>query len=298
MSDSDAPTLACDLPCRRCRYNLRTLATDARCPECGTRVAVTLGLEPMLAPLVDTPHHRRLVAAGCYGAAVSLPLLLVGQWVAQAYFHNVEIFWKIDAPYLLGPLSLLFSAGVALTCAPFRRADDSPAHQPLRGITIALALSAPLANAMWEIGYAFVPIGYYDSCIGLANGLATGAQLSLALCCVTLAETAREWNLISFTRPLRLTAAAWTAVSLLQIPVSGRRWGSGTPRLVPISVRDMFGRLESPGDLAFGIACASVAVLLLCIGSTLRLSARPVSASHASRPARRHTAGAPQEGAE
>lgn len=37
-----APELIEDVSCRRCGYNLRTLRTDAVCPECGTRVADSL----------------------------------------------------------------------------------------------------------------------------------------------------------------------------------------------------------------------------------------------------------------
>jgi hypothetical protein len=40
--------------CRRCRYELRTLAIVGRCPECGMRITDSLG--PPMAPV------RRLVA--------------------------------------------------------------------------------------------------------------------------------------------------------------------------------------------------------------------------------------------
>src|SRR5437763_2781211 len=99
----------------------------------------------MLAPLVNTPHHHRLVALGCFGVAASLPCLLIAQFVAQAYFHKAEIFWEVDPSYLLGAIALLFTAGVSLTCVPFRRVDGSHAQQPLRGLTLALAFSAPAA---------------------------------------------------------------------------------------------------------------------------------------------------------
>jgi uncharacterized repeat protein (TIGR04138 family) len=35
----DAPTIDGDLPCLECGYNLRSLASDGRCPECGLEVA-------------------------------------------------------------------------------------------------------------------------------------------------------------------------------------------------------------------------------------------------------------------
>src|SRR5687768_4467917 len=108
-----APIIAYDLPCRRCRYNLRTQPTDGRCPECGTRVAVTLGERPPPSvPLVDTPRHRRLVALGCFGVAASLPCFLAAQWVVQFYFDRAGIFWKIDPPYLQGPIALFFTASI------------------------------------------------------------------------------------------------------------------------------------------------------------------------------------------
>ncbi len=35
-------TVAADVPCRKCRYNLRGLSTDSRCPECGTPVGFSV----------------------------------------------------------------------------------------------------------------------------------------------------------------------------------------------------------------------------------------------------------------
>src|SRR3954468_3756176 len=116
MSAPDAPIIAYDLPCRRCRYNLRTLATDGRCPECGTRVAVTLGLEPTLAPLLDTPARRRRLALGCFGLAASFPLFALANWIVRTFFHSAGIFWKVDPPYLLGPVSLVFTGSIAVLC--------------------------------------------------------------------------------------------------------------------------------------------------------------------------------------
>lgn len=42
LSAIDPDHVHANLPCIQCGYNLRTLAHDGRCPECGTPVAVTL----------------------------------------------------------------------------------------------------------------------------------------------------------------------------------------------------------------------------------------------------------------
>ncbi|HTW95878.1 MAG TPA: hypothetical protein VMD30_13830 [Tepidisphaeraceae bacterium] len=39
---SVSPVVTGDTPCRRCQYNLRTLAVDGVCPECGTPVALSV----------------------------------------------------------------------------------------------------------------------------------------------------------------------------------------------------------------------------------------------------------------
>ena len=53
-----------DLPCIRCGYNLRTLASDRRCPECAMPVGLTTSLG---GPFTQTrPAYVRRLARGCW----------------------------------------------------------------------------------------------------------------------------------------------------------------------------------------------------------------------------------------
>lgn len=60
--------IAADLPCHRCGYNLRTLGTDARCPECNFPVYDTFERSTTLQiptrPLNPTFARAALIQAG------------------------------------------------------------------------------------------------------------------------------------------------------------------------------------------------------------------------------------------
>jgi ribosomal protein L37E len=60
-----------DLPCRRCGYNLRSLARDARCPECGFPVIRCLRRDDLG---YGDPRYVRRIALGAYlifGASIA-----------------------------------------------------------------------------------------------------------------------------------------------------------------------------------------------------------------------------------
>src|SRR6266850_7433139 len=50
-TDSSVPSLDQNIPCLRCGYNLRTLSSDARCPECSA--AIYSSLDPTLLRYAD-----------------------------------------------------------------------------------------------------------------------------------------------------------------------------------------------------------------------------------------------------
>jgi hypothetical protein len=63
------PQVIDDLPCRTCGYNLRTLATDAVCPECATPIAASLGGE--LLRYAD-PNWLSSIDTGCQWVYVGM----------------------------------------------------------------------------------------------------------------------------------------------------------------------------------------------------------------------------------
>ena len=83
----DALTIAEDVPCEACGYDLRGLRHDWRCPECGADVGTSLRAHrARLAPLpAPDPVWARAVAEGAALGLVALGLLLLlcflpGQW--------------------------------------------------------------------------------------------------------------------------------------------------------------------------------------------------------------------------
>jgi hypothetical protein len=101
------------IPCRRCGYNLYSLAETGLCPECGTPVAISIASEHLR---YCDPGYLRSVRAGlvCFAAGmiglVSIPLsglLFSGYEIAEGLFvlpiGLVGIFllfgtWKITTP--------------------------------------------------------------------------------------------------------------------------------------------------------------------------------------------------------
>lgn len=116
-------TLAEDLYCGRCSYNLRGLAPDARCPECGT--AVALSLQGNWLHLADPIWLRRLRL----GAALKLWGLLVGVFVGVAAGAMTALAAPARVFIAAGALGGLFGlAAIFLITSPeptIGRAEDS-----------------------------------------------------------------------------------------------------------------------------------------------------------------------------
>jgi uncharacterized repeat protein (TIGR04138 family) len=89
----NAPPITADAFCHACRYNLRGLTLDDRCPECGELVASSVRLTVRLPRPNDGAHaagqrelidrlHATAEIAGCPGDAVMLVFLAM-QYVGQ-----------------------------------------------------------------------------------------------------------------------------------------------------------------------------------------------------------------------
>ena len=107
--------IAADLPCHRCGYNLRTLGTDARCPECNFPVYDTLqnftGGRPVR-PLNPAWARAALIQAGLGLACI------LGFRIALA-MHGLQLsdLW-FEARRHPTPAAILYArAGLALANA-------------------------------------------------------------------------------------------------------------------------------------------------------------------------------------
>ncbi len=148
--DTLTAELAGDLPCVRCRYNLRGLTIRGMCPECGTSVRTTVlaRVDPMANELRPI-RFRRLVAFGMVAwaaggllAACFNWLLRLGDLVAQNQIARSPQLWQ--------RYGLLLGVGASAVGALLlvRPHDRIPARQRLMA-AMGVALYAPLLWALW-----------------------------------------------------------------------------------------------------------------------------------------------------
>ena len=87
----DDRRIALDLPCSRCKYNLRSIGLDDACPECGT--AVGQSLRPNLLMFAGPRQIRRLQMGAWFLTGV-IPLSLLTH--SEFYFM---MFWFMISEY-------------------------------------------------------------------------------------------------------------------------------------------------------------------------------------------------------
>lgn len=144
-----APDLGGDLPCARCRYNLRGLSIRAVCPECGTPIKATIltRIDPLASELRPI-FLPRLTALGLliWGSAPVLAAVLV--WSIRALgprWFDVGLLTPEHAVLALAALS-----GLASLVLVYPHAGP----QAARGARLALAgvgAYVPLLWSMWRI---------------------------------------------------------------------------------------------------------------------------------------------------
>lgn len=85
VTDLHAFRIATSLPCRGCRYDLRGLHADGRCPECSLEVLETIAdrVDPELA-LLQPLKHPRLAGGSLLVLAVALSTATIGTSVSAA----------------------------------------------------------------------------------------------------------------------------------------------------------------------------------------------------------------------
>lgn len=253
-------TLDNDLPCLRCRYNLRTLCTAARCPECDYPIALTLwgGL-----PMMDSRRRRRLLGLGC--GALAFAIVWFGYvFTKEPGFSRVNYIWIQDPAWVYLPPALLQAAAMVLLSLP----QTSPAGLPLfrrtRRAILATAPAGLLSVLLWERAYAWIPARDFPHAKPLLFipllAVAPGVLLSYRL----LARLVRPLGLARFRNPLRVVTAAWWVITpYVTLPLLGE-----IPLVGALFVGNWFGRLHLPPpiDDFLNIATLVVGMGLFVLG--------------------------------
>lgn len=154
-----ASELTGDLPCVKCRYNLKGLTVKGMCPECGTSVRTTLlAVVDPLARELRPITHPRLTAAGMLAWAVAGFLACVAMWLVQIV--STAGAWALlgeNASWWLrwGAVWCVGASGVG-ALALVRPHGGIPARAQLRALASTL-LYIPLVLIVY---YLYVRVGY------------------------------------------------------------------------------------------------------------------------------------------
>jgi hypothetical protein len=270
-ADTAPPTIDRDLRCLACGYNLRTLAQDARCPECGLAVFTTLcgGL-----PLVDTLGRRRTLAFACAAlAAAMIAVFMAPRAGYGAYAFQPEPF--VDPALAYIPAAVCHAAAMIALARPQNHLDESPLFRRSRMIMLASAPAMPLAILLWEYAYRCVPFDDFRTTYPLLFiplfAVAPGILLAFRM----LARIVRPLGLGRFRIPLSLAALGWWIATVVftltlstEIPIVQPLWNMQTPAILPHSWR----YLHQVSQVIVGVVIACGMFLALVVGITFLVS--------------------------
>ncbi|HTW95876.1 MAG TPA: hypothetical protein VMD30_13820 [Tepidisphaeraceae bacterium] len=111
------PTVTSDTPCRKCQYNLRSLSTDSRCPECGTPVGFSVRGDLIRYSDPDWVDRIRLGLQCLVGVLALIDMTLIGGILLR--------IMEINPPMALGYLVLL-GIGALLVAGPWFLTTPDP----------------------------------------------------------------------------------------------------------------------------------------------------------------------------
>ena len=148
------PVVTGDLPCRRCSYNLRSLATSSLCPECGSPVAHSMQGDRLR---FSDPQwlNKLLIGAWCATAGL-ISSVMFGPIPQRAIgFPGPGLFIVESIGSFLGFLVFLSGAWLISTPDPSQPIDDPAARWPrflriliyielARSLTFRVAFSLPI----------------------------------------------------------------------------------------------------------------------------------------------------------
>jgi hypothetical protein len=232
-------TLALDVTCRGCGYNLRGLSPAGRCPECGRPVRGSLAGDALHA--ADLAWLGHLVSGAsliCTGLLFSLLTLLAVGVPVSAVIGNAPLM-----PILLLPLVLAALTASLTLVGAWRLTTREPDHHPGSGAfsrrwcvrlaslaTTAVLLSASalwLASARWpdDTRNAAVPATFLLLPAAIMTGAALAHHLLQLVRRTPAAGTAREAAMLrNLSAGLALVALMWcAAVALPDLPADPLR---------------------------------------------------------------------------
>lgn len=168
VADYRAFRVATTLPCRRCRYDLRGLAADRECPECGLEVleSVAASVDPELALLPPLTRPRltgvsllvlaTALACAAVGTSVSAAALVLSRLPPSGWYSSLVNVFPPSAPSRLLPIppfALLVAiiAGATLVLASRSIQSRGPGRVTGRSnLTLLFGLAA-WAVASWGL---------------------------------------------------------------------------------------------------------------------------------------------------
>jgi len=191
-------TVATDVPCLNCSYNLRTLSLAGKCPECGQPVSISFRGDL----LIYAPKRwLTTVTLGC--RALTLGLLL--PILCYPLLRNP----LTRAPTLLS-LSALHVFGIYLLTRPEPNSDGARAGAPLR--LLLIITSVMLAGALQIQSHA----GRWSPNLWVQYGLQfVSAPLMLVPVVLLFAHLRHLARRVDPTRGTWGTVGTWTTIAVI-----------------------------------------------------------------------------------
>lgn len=147
-----------DLPCVHCAYNLRSLQSTAKCPECGLPVNDTLALSTELAK--SRPGWLRCLATGNILMLLAR-LILLGIYISIFSMHYTRYNWSTAALLAIG-MSVTYLAATFLLTRREHPHLPSPDHK-----RVFIQRNLATASLICITGAA----GYQDYLFNIRRGL-------------------------------------------------------------------------------------------------------------------------------
>ena len=112
LAQLGATHIGYDLPCRTCRYNLRTLSAAGKCPECGTPVKNSIPRDVLADPrwLGQLRSGAVAIVSGACLLLIAVPVTII----AAVLMEEDRLAWVLLAALLIGAAAI-FIGGWRLT---------------------------------------------------------------------------------------------------------------------------------------------------------------------------------------
>jgi len=270
--------IAVDLPCTKCRYNLRTLPVDGKCPECGHPVTeTTAGYLPILdregrvaddLPCVNCGYNlRTLVATGiCPECAARVALSTRGHYLHLAPPRWVKRLAQGALLLIMVPVgaftSVLLTAWIYFVVSgPARDGRVLLLSIIIGTVCLWLTVRGLLQLTAPEPGTKFRGEGFS------ARKLARWCLLTLPLFLVgSLALTGLQLAPLGFTlSPVVSLFAVVTLVAFMILPLALLRHVMALMRRIPRPGLVTFAKIEFWGGLVGGIVYLTSHVLMMFV---------------------------------